>query len=589
MAPPPLIPLRHFFDNPERALSRISPDGRRLAYLAPEAGRLNVWVRTLGRDDDRAVTHDQERGVMSYVWSRDSSRILYLRDKGGDENAHLFAAELDRPQDDARDLTPWDGVRVGLVDVPRARPGEVLISANRRDPTLFDVSRLDLASGRVEPVAENPGNIIGWVADRDGALRAAYAQTPAGDHQVLFRGSEAEPFRVVAEYANEDDGYPYAFTPDGSALWLGSARGVDLRRLVELDPATGDERPVDADEEVDLLGPVLSERTGDLLGAVYRRDRVVLHAFDEALARDWDRLRELHPGDPAITGEDAEETTWVVAFDDDRDPGATYLYDRASGGAEFLHRPRPWLDPETLAPMRPVRITSRDGLALRSYLTLPLGVPPRDLPTVLLVHGGPWARDSWGYHAETQFLANRGYAVLQVNYRGSSGFGKAFSHAAEHEFAGRMHDDLIDAVRWAVDEGIADPARVGIYGGSYGGYATLVGADLHAGGLRRRGQLRRPLEPGHADPLLPALLAAAAGRHLVPLRRRPGRPGAARRPGGALPAQPGRRDPRAAAGDPGRERPAGHQGRVRPDRRRAPWAGRRRSSTSSRRTRATAS
>jgi dipeptidyl aminopeptidase/acylaminoacyl peptidase len=232
---------------------------------------------------------------------------------------------------------------------------------------------------------------------------------------------------------------------------------------------------------------VLSERTGDLLGAVYRRDRVVLHAFDPALGRDWERLRANHPGDPAITGEDAEETTWVVTYDDDRDPGATYLFDRAAGRATFLHRPRPWLDPATLAPMRPVRIDARDGLVLRSYLTLPVGVPGVGLPTVLLVHGGPWARDSWGYHAEAQFLANRGYAVLQVNYRGSSGFGKAFSHAAEHEFAGHMHDDLVDAVRWAVAEGIADPARVGIYGGSYGGYATLVGLtftpELFAAGV----------------------------------------------------------------------------------------------------------
>jgi len=475
VAAPPLIPLRHFFDNPERALTRISPDARRLAYLAPDEGRLNVWVRSVDRDDGRAVTRDRERGVLSYTWSRDSSRILYVRDRTGDENTHLFAAELDRPEGGGRDLTPWDGVKVGLVDVPRARPGEVIISANRRDRALFDAHRLDLGSARVDLVAENPGNVIGWVCDRAGALRAAYAQTPAGDYQVLHRESEDEPFRVVAEFANEDDGHPYAFSPDGRELWVGSARGVDLRRLVALDPVSGAERPIDADEEADLLGPVVSERTGDLLGAVYRRDRVVLHAFDEALRRDWDRLREIHPGDPAITGEDAEEATWVVSYDDDRDPGATYLFERAGGSARFLHRPRPWLHPEELAPMTPVRIASRDGLVLRSYLTLPVGAPARSLPMVLLVHGGPWARDSWGYHGEAQFLANRGYAVLQVNYRGSSGFGKAFSHAAEREFAGRMHDDLIDGVRWAVAEGIADPARIGIYGGSYGGYAALVG------------------------------------------------------------------------------------------------------------------
>jgi dipeptidyl aminopeptidase/acylaminoacyl peptidase len=437
-----------------------------------------VWVRTRGTDDDRPVTRDLERGVHSYLWSRDSTRILYLRDFGGDENTHLYAAELSEAEPRGRDLTPWDGVKVGLVDVPRATPGEVLISANRRDRTLFDVLRLDLATGEVTPVAENPGNIIGWTTDREGRVRAAYAQTPTGDHQVLARDAEDEPLRVVTEYANEDGGYPYAFSADGGEIYVGSARGVDLRRLVALDPGSGGERVIDADDEADLSGPVVSDRTGELLGAVYRRDRVVLHPFDAEFERDWERLREVHAGDPSITGSDADETLWTVAYNDDRDPGATYLFDRATGRAEFLHRPRPWLDPETLAPMEPVRIASRDGLTLRSYLTLPLGVPAKDLPTVLLVHGGPWARDAWGYQPEVQFLANRGYAVLQVNYRGSTGFGKAFAHAAEHEFAGKMHDDLIDAVDWVVREGVADPARVGIYGGSYGGYAALVGVTF---------------------------------------------------------------------------------------------------------------
>jgi dipeptidyl aminopeptidase/acylaminoacyl peptidase len=203
-----------------------------------------------------------------------------------------------------------------------------------------------------------------------------------------------------------------------------------------------------------------------------------MHAFDERLAADWEALRALHPGDPHITGQDADETKFIVAFNDDRDPGATYLYDRATRTAQLLYRSRPWLDPEVLAPMRPVTITSRDGLALHSYLTLPMGVEPRGLPAVLVVHGGPWSRDAWGYDAEAQLLANRGYAVLQVNYRGSTGFGKAFTHAAEKEFAGKMHDDLLDGVDWLVAEGIADPARIGIYGGSYGGYAALVGASF---------------------------------------------------------------------------------------------------------------
>ncbi|MEQ8833664.1 MAG: S9 family peptidase [Miltoncostaeaceae bacterium] len=473
----PLIPLRHLFDNPERAAARISPDGRFLSWLAPLEGVLNVWVRAAAGGDPWPVTRDRHRGVRAYLWARDSSRLLYLQDAGGDENTHLFAVDRDgsRP---ARDLTPYPGVRAGLIAAPRATPRHVLVSMNLRDRSLFDAYRITLATGRLELVGRNPGDVLGWQEDREGRIRAAMTQTPAGDHTILVRDSEGAPFRTVAEYANEDAGHPYAFTPDGSRLWVGSARDSDLVRLVELDPADGSERVIDADDEADLAGALISGRTGELLGAAYLRDRLRMNLFDDRLAADWEAIRALHPGDPHIGSQDDAETRMVVGFNDDRDPGATFLYDRTSRTAQFLFRPRPRLDPETLAPMRPVRISSRDGLTLRSYLTLPLGAEPHDLPAVLLVHGGPWSRDAWGFHSEAQFLANRGYAVLQVNYRGSTGFGKAFTHAAEREFAGRMHDDLIDGVEWLVAEGIADRGRIAIYGGSYGGYAALVGASF---------------------------------------------------------------------------------------------------------------
>ena len=476
-----MIPIEHFYDDPERAAARVSPDGRRLAWIAPADGPLNVWVAPIEGGEPVQVTNDRDRGVRSYSWSRDGARILYLQDTGGDENYHLFAAELDRPDASDRDLTPFDGVKIGVVDVPREDPGHVLISTNRRDRGVFDVERLDLETGAIELVAENPGNVMGWLTDREGRLRAAYAQTPIGDHQVLVRDAEDQPFRVLADYANEDSGAPYAFSADGSQLYVGSARDSDLVRLVTLDVATGEERVIDADAEADLGAPIISDRTGQLVGAAYRRDRIVMHALDEAFARDWDRVRQIHPGDPMIGSTDDDETLWTVGFDDDRDPGATYLFDRRTGASRLLFRSRPWLDPTILAERKPVRITSRDGLTLPSYLTLPVGVDPVGLPTVLYVHGGPWARDSWGWEPTAQFLANRGYAVLQVNYRGSTGFGKSFTHAAEREFAGKMHDDLIDGVDWIVGQGIADPERVAIYGGSYGGYAALVGATFTPG------------------------------------------------------------------------------------------------------------
>lgn len=475
---PPLIPLEHFFDDPERAAPRISPDGARLAWLAPAEGTLNVWVSDRDGGEPVQVTHDRDRGVRDYAWSRDGSRILYLQDTGGDENTHLFVADPANPDAEDRDLTPFDGVKVGVVDVPRNDPQHMLITTNRREATVFDVERINLETGELEFVAENPGNILGWLTDRDARLRAAFAQTPTGDHELLVRDDETSEFRVLAEFANEDSGWPYAFSADGREIYVGSARDTDLVRLVAIDLQSGDERLIDEDEEADLGRPIISDRSGKLLGAVYRRDRIVMHPFDDAFARDWERLRSIHPGDPMIISTDDAERYWTVVFDDDRDPGATYLFDRSSGDARLLFRSRPWLKPEILAERRPLRVTSRDGLTLHCYLTLPVGVEERNLPTVLFVHGGPWARDSWGWDAQAQFLANRGYAVLQVNYRGSSGFGKAFMHAAEREFSGKMHDDLIDVVDWAIAEGISDPDRVAIYGGSYGGYAALVGATF---------------------------------------------------------------------------------------------------------------
>ena len=477
---PPLIPVEHLFENTERAGAQISPDGRELGYLAPEEGRLNVWVRPLEGGDDEAtcVTHDHVRGITGWQWSRDSQRILYVQDRGGDEDFHLHVADLDHPDQPARDLTPFEGVRVSLVDVPHDDPTHVLIAMNRRDPTAFDVHRLDLVSGELELVAENPGNIGDWVTDPQGRLRAAAAQTPEGDTELLVRDHEDEPFRSLAVYANEDGGDVFGFTPDGSSLWVASAKGTDRKRLVRLSVVDAEEEVVDEHPDVDLTTAVLRDRTGELLAAVYLTERLEWHHHDEVFGRRVEAARALHRGDLQGISRDEAEERWVVTFNDDREPGVTFSFDARTGQGEFLFKPRPKLDPEALAPMRSVVLTSRDGLPLHSLLTLPLAGPRTGLPMVLLVHGGPWAQDVWGYQPEVQLLANRGYAVLQVNYRGSTGRGKSFTHAAEGEFGRKMHDDLVDAVAWAVAEGVADPARVAIYGGSYGGYAALCGVTF---------------------------------------------------------------------------------------------------------------
>ena len=477
MTQPRLIPLGEFFDNPERALAKPSPDGTMLSWLAPLDGLLNVWVRPIEGGEAVPVTRDTDRGVMGYSWTRDSKHILYSKDQGGDENHHVMMVDV--PGDGtARDLTPFDGVRASIVSVPRATPDQIIVSTNRRDRGVFDVERLHLGTGEMTPIAENPGNIIGWVADRHGHVRGAYAQTPEGDYQLLVRDTEQDHFRVLAEFDNEDGGGPFGFDADGGVMWVGSARQSDRSRLVAIDVATGEETVLDEDEVADLGMPIVSDKDRTLLGAAYLRDRLVVHAFDDRFARDFAKVKQIADGDPRISGSDADETMWTVAFDSDVDPGATYLFNRKTGESEFLFRPRPWLSPDELSPMRPVQITTRDGLTMYCYLTTPRGLEPTGLPMVLYVHGGPWSRDAWGYDGVAQFLANRGYAVLQVNYRGSTGFGKHFMHAAEREFAGRMHDDLMDAVDWAIADGVADPDRIGIYGGSYGGYATLVGVTF---------------------------------------------------------------------------------------------------------------
>ena len=476
----PLIPLEHFFDNPERALAKVSPDRRWLSWLAPRDGRMNVWVRPFDAADADAVpvTNDRDRGVPGYFWTRDSSAVVYSMDGGGDENYHLLAADPARPNAEPRDLTPYDGVRAAVIALPRSTPDSMLVQLNLRDRSLSDAYRLEIATGEIALLAENPGNVQGWLADRDGHVRAAVAQTPSGDSELLVRETETDEFRVLAEFTNEDGGSPFAFSADGSEIYVSSARDNDLARLVAIDVASGAERVIDEDSEVDLAGPVISDITGELLAVSYVRDRLLVHTLDDEFAAHMARLADIHEGDPSVLSRDRDDRTWTVFYDHDRDPGATYQYDTGSGEAALLYRPRPWLNPEHLAPMEPVRITSRDGLTLHSYLTVPVGAERSGLPMVLVVHGGPWARDAWGYDGEAQFLANRGYAVLQVNYRGSTGFGKAFTHAAEREFAGKMHDDVIDAVNWAIHSGIADPARIGIYGGSYGGYATLVGVTF---------------------------------------------------------------------------------------------------------------
>ncbi|QYL21949.1 S9 family peptidase [Mycolicibacterium diernhoferi] len=484
---PPIIPVEDFFNPPERAGAQISPDGTRIAYLAPWRNRLNIWVQDLAGDaEPRCVTADETRSVHIFSWTHDSRWLLYMQDNGGDEHWHVYRVDPDDPDGSAVDLTPFPRARASF-ELLKTRPGKAVVQHNARNPELVDAFELDIATGELTLLAENPGTVIAWISGPSGDL-FTNTLTADGDIEIAQWVSGTQSLRTIRVYPGRDYPlgiYPLAVSPDGTGIWLGSYQGSDRLRLARLDVGTGEETIVDSHPEYDLGAQImlpspfiLSTQTGDLIGARYYGERQVIHALDEDFAEVLTALTGLSDGDLAGISCDDSGQRWVVSFSHDRDPHATYFYDRVTGESRLLFRPYPHLDPAALAPMTPVTVTSRDGLDLHGYLTLPVGVPPENLPMVLLVHGGPWARDIWTYQPEVQLLANRGYMVLQINFRGSTGYGTAFTQAAIGELAGKMHDDLIDSVDWAVKQGYADRDRVAIFGGSYGGYAALVGVTF---------------------------------------------------------------------------------------------------------------
>ncbi len=471
---PAQIPLEDLFGNPEKAMPQLSPDGQRLAYLAPDEGVLNVWVKTVGSEDDRAVTRDRHRGIRSYSWAYDGRHLLYLQDADGDENWHVWSVDLEGTA--IRDMTPFLGAQSSLVAMEPGHPDTIIVSINVRDPRFHDVYRLTLSTGALEMIVENPGDVVGWYADADLRIRAAMAATPEGGFELRVRSSDREEFRAIMTWPADEEGHAHALTLDGKGIYISSSLGADTAELRLLDLATGQETTLASDPRVDVDDVLVHPTERTVQAAGFTRDRLRWTVLDPRVQADFDRLQSAQPGDLHVVSRDLADRLWIVLYVNDATPAAYYVYDRAGGDLRFLYTTRPALEHATLAEMCPVEIIARDGLILTSYLTLPPGIEPRNLPLVLNVHGGPWARDVWGYHPEAQWLANRGFACLQVNFRGSAGFGKRFLHAGDREWGARMHDDLIDAVNWAVGQGYADPKRVAIYGGSYGGYAALVGA-----------------------------------------------------------------------------------------------------------------
>jgi dipeptidyl aminopeptidase/acylaminoacyl peptidase len=483
---PPLIPRDVLLGNPERANPHIAPDGKRLAWLAPdEHGILQVWVQTIGQHDTRAVTADKNRGIHSYGWAFDSKTILYEQDAAGDENFHLFAVDLD--SHNVRDLTPWQGVRAELVAADPKFPHRILVGLNLRDRKLMDIYKVDLRTGAVELDTVNPGDVAGWLADDDMVVRAATVTTSDGGTEIRIRDGETAPWRTLMKASMEDDLAPLDFTRDGQSVYLGTSVGTNTTRLVRHELASGKEIDIAHSDDADLSDALIQPTRHVVQAAAFDPGRMHWTVVDPSIKPDFDAIAKIADGDFSIADRDLADQTWLVAFSSDRAPTRYYSWDRASKKATLLFSVQPKLDDAPLAPMKPVEFAARDGMKLNGYLTLPLGVPAKNLPLVLVVHGGPWARDSWRFDPYIQLFANRGYAVLQINFRGSTGFGKKYLHAGDREWGLTMQNDLTDGVKWAVDNGIADPRRVAIFGGSYGGYAALAGAaftpDLYRCGV----------------------------------------------------------------------------------------------------------
>ncbi len=484
---PPLIPRETFFGNPDKANPQISPDGKRLAYLAPDEGVLNVWVRTIGQTDDRAVTKDRKRGIRAYFWAQNNEQIIYLQDKDGDENWHVYTVTLKTNEE--KDVTPFPNVQARIEAVEQKYPNEILVSINNRDPQLHDVHKVELTTGALTLVAKNEEGFIGWNADHEYKVRAAAKINPDGGIALVVRDTPESAWRQLAAWGPEDTltSGPVAFTPDGKALYVINSTGSNAGELREMDTTSGKEKVLASDETYDVADIVIHPAKHHIQAVAFTKERLSWKVLDPTVSDDFAAIAKIRDGDFHVLNRDHADRTWLVSFEVDNGPIYYYAFDRTEKKGELLFTNRKNLEGLTLAKMKPISFKARDGLTVHGYLTLPPGMEPKNLPMVLNVHGGPWSRDTWGYDGEIQWLANRGYAVFQVNFRGSTGYGKKFLNAADREWGGKMHDDLVDGVAWAVKEGVADPKRIGIFGGSYGGYATLVGLtftpDLFACGV----------------------------------------------------------------------------------------------------------
>lgn len=471
------IPLEDFFKNPEKTYFQISPDGKYFSFTAPYENRMNIFVQKIGSKKAVRLTSETDRDISGYFWAN-KNRILYLKDNGGDENFALYG--VDKNGKNMKCLTCFENVRTQILDQLDEIPDEVIIGMNKRNPQVFDPYRLNIVSGEMTMLAENPGNIQGWMTDHDGKLRAAFAIVDGVNVQIQYRDTEDEEFKAVLTTSFKESVNPAFFDFDNKHVYATSNLGRDKSAVVLFDIANGKELEVlYENDEYDVGGVFFSKKRKVITSASYTSWKRERHFFDDKTKALFARLeKDLGDYELGLSAVNDDEDMYIVRTYSDRSLGAYYLYDLEADKLEKIHEVSPWIDENEMAKVFPVKYTARDGLVINGYLTLPKGLTPetaKGLPVVVNPHGGPWARDNWGFNPEIQFLANRGYAVLQMNFRGSTGYGRDFWERSFKEWGLSMQNDITDGVYWLIREGIADKDKIAIYGGSYGGYAVLQG------------------------------------------------------------------------------------------------------------------
>lgn len=482
----PLIPMEDFFRNPEKAGFELSPNGEYVSFLMPWQNRLNVHVQKMGEETVTRITSSTERDIVGYGWTS-NSRLIYVQDTGGDEDFRVYAVDLDGSN--PKDLTPFPNIQARIIDTLEDDDDHIIVGLNKRDARIHDAFRVNVHTGEMTMIAENPGNISSWITDESGKLRAATTADGVST-SLLYRSTEADSFRTLVTTNFKEQIEPLFFGFDGKKLYVVSNIGRDKSAAFEYDPETATfgkmlfEHP-----EVDVRSLLRSKARKVITGATYVTDKAHYKFFDTERQKLQETLEAKLPKgyEVAVSGMSKDETKVLVVTYGDRTQGAYYFHDTKTGSLLKLADVAPWLKDSDLAEMKPVEYKSRDGLTIHGYLTIPKGVEPKNLPVLVNPHGGPWYRDTWGFNPEVQFLANRGYAVFQMNFRGSTGYGRKFWEASFKQWGRTMQDDITDGVKWLIAEGIADPTRVGIYGASYGGYATLAGVtftpELYACGV----------------------------------------------------------------------------------------------------------